>query len=106
MILPLLKTIFAEIGLKHPDTGDEGNGKVKTFIIDSTFIFGCYHSGNIKYSPTSHGKVKHWEVTWFGANCNVSDCGIATFFLNKFVAEKRHTSSLYIFAGAMNPRKL
>ena len=23
-----------EIGLKHPDTGDEGNGKVKTFIID------------------------------------------------------------------------
>ena len=34
MILPLLKTIFAEIGLKHPDTGDEGNGKVKTFIID------------------------------------------------------------------------
>ena len=42
MILPLLKTIFAEIGLKHPDTGDEGNGKVKTIIIDVrlNFYFG------------------------------------------------------------------
>ena len=62
-----------------------------------------YHSGNIKYNPTSHGKVKHQYVTWFGANGSVSDCDIANFFLNKFFAEKLHTSSLYIFAGAMNP---
>ena len=46
MILPLLKTIFAEIGLKHPDTDDEGNGKV-IFIIFWLFIYLFNHSQNL-----------------------------------------------------------
>ena len=46
MILPLLKTIFAEIGLKHPDTGDEGNGKV-IIIIFLLFVYLFSHSQNL-----------------------------------------------------------
>ena len=46
MILPLLKTIFAEIGLKHPDTGDEGNGKV-IIIIFLLFVYLVSHSQNL-----------------------------------------------------------
>ena len=46
MILPLRKTIFAGIGLKHPDTGDEGNGKV-IFIIFLLFIYLFSHSQNL-----------------------------------------------------------
>ena len=39
MILPLLKTIFAEIGLKRPDTGDEGNGKIIIIIFFIIYLF-------------------------------------------------------------------
>ena len=39
MILPLLKTIFAEIGLKHPDTDDEGNGRVIIIIFCIIYLF-------------------------------------------------------------------
>ena len=46
MILPLLKTIFAEIGLKHPNTGDEGNGKV-IIIIFLLFVSLFSHSQNL-----------------------------------------------------------
>ena len=45
MILPLWKTIFAEIGLKHPDTGDEGNGKVIFTIFFIIYLFS--HSQNL-----------------------------------------------------------
>ena len=43
MILPLLKTIFAEIGLKRPGTGDEGNGKVIIIIFYYLFIYLITH---------------------------------------------------------------
>ena len=46
MILPLLKTIFAEIRLKHPDTGDEGNGKV-IIIFLLLFVYLFSHSKNL-----------------------------------------------------------
>ena len=45
--------MFAEIGLRHPDTGgtcDEGNGKVKTFIPDVRLNF---YFGIIAFPETS-----------------------------------------------------